>query len=47
MFSDISRRKGNQTLKFSTLIEYNMRNIFMFYTVCFYCISKSRAIETY
>ena len=30
IFSDISRRKGNQTLKFSPLIEYNMRNILCF-----------------
>ena len=25
---DISRGKGNQTMKFGELIEYNMRNIF-------------------
>ena len=26
---DISRSKGNQTMKFGQLIEYNMRNIFV------------------
>ena len=26
---NISRRKGNQTMKFGQLIEYNMRNIFL------------------
>ena len=26
---DIARRKGNQTVKFSQVIEYNMRNIFL------------------
>ena len=26
---NILRRKGNQTMKFSQLIEYNMRNIFL------------------
>ena len=33
---DISRRKGNQTMKFGQLIAYNMRNIFLenSYTKC-------------
>ena len=26
---DISRRKGNQTMKFGQLMEYKMRNIFL------------------
>ena len=26
---NISRRKGNQTMKFGQLTEYNMRNIFL------------------
>ena len=26
---NISRKKGNQTMKFSQLIEYNIRNIFL------------------
>ena len=26
---NISRRKGNQTMKFGQLIKYNMRNIFL------------------
>ena len=26
---NISRRKGNQTIKFGQVIEYNMRNIFL------------------
>ena len=29
MFSNISRSKGNQEMKFGPLIEYNMRNIFV------------------
>ena len=29
IFSYISRSKGNQTVKFGQLIEYNMRNIFL------------------
>ena len=34
--SNISRSKGNQTMKFGQLIEYNMRNIFLekSYTKC-------------
>ena len=28
---NISRRKGNQAIKFDQLIEYNMRNIFTVY----------------
>ena len=28
ILSNISRRKGNQTMKFGQLIEYNMTNIF-------------------
>ena len=28
-FSNISRGKGNQTMKFGQLIEYNMTNIFL------------------
>ena len=28
---NISRSKGNQTVKFGQLIEYNMRNIFLCY----------------
>ena len=33
---NISRSKGNQTMKFGKLIEYNMRNIFLekSYTKC-------------
>ena len=33
---NISRNKGNQTMKFGQLIEYNMRNIFLekSYTKC-------------
>ena len=33
---NISRRKGNQTMKCGQLIEYNMRNIFLekLYTKC-------------
>ena len=33
---NISRSKGNQTMKFGQLIEYNMRNIFLekSYTKC-------------
>ena len=36
IFPDISRSKGNQTIKFGQLIEYNMRNIFLekSYTKC-------------
>ena len=75
---NISRSKGNQTIKFGLLIEYNMKNIFLkesyakyggktiprpfsqkskliylrinslkFYIVCFYCMSKSRAMVLY
>ena len=40
----ISRNKGNQTMKFGQLIEYNMKYN---YTICFYCMSQSRAIEIY
>ena len=29
MLSDISKSKGNQTIKFSQLIEYNVRNNFL------------------
>ena len=29
MLPNISRSKGNQTMKFGQLIEYNMRNIFV------------------
>ena len=29
MLPNISRSKGNQTIKFGQLIEYNMRNIFL------------------
>ena len=29
IFPNISRRKGNQTMKFGHLIEYNMRKIFL------------------
>ena len=29
IFANISRSKGNQTMKFSLLIDYNMRNIFL------------------
>ena len=29
MIPNISRSKGNQTMKFGQLIEYNMRNIFL------------------
>ena len=34
--TNISRSKGNQTIKFGQLIEYNMRNIFLekSYTEC-------------
>ena len=36
ILSNISRIKGNQTMKFSQLIEYNMRNTFLekLYTKC-------------
>ena len=36
MLRNISTSKGNQTIKFSQLIEYNMRNIFVekSYTKC-------------
>ena len=36
IFPDISRSKGNQTIKFGQLIEYNMRNTFFetSYTTC-------------
>ena len=43
---NISRSKGNQTMKFGQLIEYNVRMIFLekFYTKCgpFYKKSKSK-----
>ena len=29
ILSDISQRKGNQTMKFGQLIEYDKRNIFL------------------
>ena len=29
IFPNISRSKGNQTMKFGLLIDYNMRNIFL------------------
>ena len=29
MLPNISRSKGNQTMKFGQLVEYNMRNIFL------------------
>ena len=36
IFPNISRSKGNQTMKFGRLIEYNMRKIFLekLYTEC-------------
>ena len=36
ILSNISRSKGNQTIKFGQLIEYNMENIFLekLYTKC-------------
>ena len=36
MFPNISRNKGNKTMKFGQLIEYNMRNIILEkpYTKC-------------
>ena len=36
MLSNISRSKGNQTIKFGQLTEYNMKNIFLekSYTKC-------------
>ena len=36
MLPDISRSKGNQTVKFGQLIEYNLKNIFLekSYTKC-------------
>ena len=36
MFTNISKSKGNQVMKFGQLIEYNMRNIFpeKLYTKC-------------
>ena len=36
MLPNISKSKGNQTMKFGQLIEYNMRNIFLekAYTKC-------------
>ena len=35
-FTNITRSKGNQTMKFGQIIEYNMRNIFLekSYTEC-------------
>ena len=43
---DISRSKGNQTMKFGQLIEYNIRNIFlMLYSIkiiLYYIFSKSQ-----
>ena len=35
---NISRSKGNQAMKFGQLIEYNMKNISVEKTVCFYCM---------
>ena len=37
LLPNISRTKGNHTVKFGPLIEYNMRNIFLeaSYTKCF------------
>ena len=29
IFTNISRSKGNQAMKFDQLIEYNMRNVFL------------------
>ena len=36
ILSNISRNKGNQTMKFGQLIEYNLRSIFVekLYTKC-------------
>ena len=36
ILSNVSRSKGNQTMKFGQLLEYNMRNIFLqnSYTKC-------------
>ena len=34
---NISRSKGNQTMKFAQLIEYNMRNIFLNKLYTIYC----------
>ena len=36
IFPNISRGKGNQTMEFGQLIEYNMKNIFLekSYTKC-------------
>ena len=36
MFPIFSKNKGNQTMKFGQLIEYNMRNVFLekLYTKC-------------
>ena len=36
IFTNISRSKGNQAMKFGQLIEYNMKNIFLekSYTKC-------------
>ena len=36
IFTNISKSKGNQAMKFGQLIEYNMRNIFVekSYTKC-------------
>ena len=33
MFLNISQSKGNQTMKFGQLVEYNVRNIFL-YKIC-------------
>ena len=36
LFTNVSRSKGNQAMKFGKLMEYNMRNIFLekSYTKC-------------
>ena len=51
MFTNISRGKGNQAMKFGQLTEYNMTNIFLeksytecgekkFYIFCFNCLQS-------
>ena len=37
MLPDISRSKGNHSMKFSQLIEYNIKNIFLEKSCAKYC----------
>ena len=38
ILSNISQRKGNKTMKLGQLIEYNKRNIFLFYSLRYWAI---------